>query len=65
MLFRGADYNTDHYLTVEEVKERLLIGNNSVQRDVISRNVVEVNEKYQFNISKDLQHWKSYIILWI
>jgi hypothetical protein len=36
-----------------------------VQRDVVSRNDAEVNKKYQVNISKDLQHWKGYMILWI
>jgi hypothetical protein len=63
--FRGADYDSDHYLVVAKVRERLAVGKRMVKKLDVERknlkqlNEEEVQEQYQVTIKNkfaDLEH---------
>ena len=55
--FRGADCDTDHYLVIEEIRERLAVGKQAAQRfdrqrfNLRKLNEAEVREQYQIQIT--------------
>ena len=55
--FRGADYDTDHYLVVAKVRERLAVSKQAVQRFDGERyklrklNELDVRKQYQVEIT--------------
>jgi len=55
--FRGADCDTDHYLVIEKVGERLAVGKQAAQRfdrqrlNLRKLNEPEVREQYQIEIT--------------
>ena len=55
--FRGADYDTDHYLVIAKVRERLAVGKQAAQRfdrqrfNLRKLNEPEVREQYQIEIT--------------
>ena len=55
--FRGADCDTDHYLFVAKVRERLVIIQQADQKFVVERNILrklnelEVMKRYQIKVS--------------
>jgi hypothetical protein len=55
--FRGADFDTDHYLLVAKVKERLAVRKQAAQKfdrerfNLRKLNELEVEEKYQIEIT--------------
>ena len=59
--FRGADCDTDHYLVVAEVKERLAVSKQAAQKFHVERfnlrklNELEVRKQYQINISSKFE----------
>jgi len=63
--FRGADCDTDHYLVVAKVRERLAVSKQAAQKfdgerfNLRNLNELEVKEKYQSKITKRLQLWRT------
>ena len=55
--FRGADYDTDHYLLIAKVRERLAVGKQAALRSDRQRfkprklNELEVRKQYQIEIT--------------
>ena len=55
--FRGADCDTDHYLLVAKVRERLAVSKQAAQKfdgerfNIKKLNELEVRKQYQINIS--------------
>jgi len=55
--FRGADCDTDHYLVIAKVKERLAVGKEAAQMfyrqrfNLMKLNEPEVREQYQIEIT--------------
>jgi hypothetical protein len=69
--FREADCDTDHYLVVAEVKERLAVNQQRSYRLHMERfnlkklNEVMGKEKYRVDVSIGLQLWKIQMLRWI
>jgi hypothetical protein len=63
--FRGADRDTDRYLVVAKVRERLAVSMRAVQKidterlNVKKLNEGDVKEQYQVTIKTTLQLWKT------
>ena len=62
--FKGSDYDTDHYLVVEKVRERLAVSKKKivqmfgVQRFNLKKlSELEVRKHYQIKISSGFQLW--------
>jgi len=56
-IFRGADYDTDHYLVIAKVREGLAVGRQAAQRfgrqrfNLRKLNELEVRKQYQIEIT--------------
>jgi hypothetical protein len=63
--FRGTDCDTDQYLAVPNIRERLAVSKRPVNKMDINRfnleqlNEGEVKEQYQVTIITDFQLWKT------
>jgi hypothetical protein len=58
--FRGADCNTDHYLVVAEVRERLTVIKKSQKLNLRKLNDLEVRKQSQIEISNRLATLESW-----
>jgi hypothetical protein len=62
--FRGADCDTDHYLVIAKVRERLAVGKQATQRfdrqrfNLMKLNEPEVREQYQIEITNRFALWR-------
>ena len=62
--FKGADCDTDHYLVITKVRERLAVGKQAAQRFVRQRfnlrklNEPEVRESIRLRLQTGLQLWR-------
>jgi len=56
-IFRGADYDTNHYLVVAKVRERLAVGEQAAQKfdgerfNTRKLSELEVRKQYQIDIT--------------
>ena len=63
--FRGADYDTDHYLVIAKVKERLAVGKQAAQRldrqrfNLSKLNDLEVRKRIRLILQIGLQPWRT------
>jgi hypothetical protein len=63
--FRGADCDTDHYLVVAKIRERLAVSKRPVNKMDMDRfnlkklNEGEVKEQYQVTIKTVFQLWRT------
>ena len=61
--FRGADCDTDHYLVVAKVRERLAVSKQTVQKldgerfNLKKLKDLEVKKQYQIRLQTGLQPW--------
>jgi hypothetical protein len=66
--FRAADYDTDHYLVVANVTERIAVNKQRSHRfhmevfNLKKLNEVEGKDKLCFGVSNSFQLWKTYIL---
>ena len=66
--FREADCDTDHYLVVAKVRERLAVSKQAAQKfdeerfNLRKLNELEVKKKYQIEITKRLQLWRTLML---
>ena len=62
--FRGADCDTDHYLVIAKVRERLAVGKQAAQRFDTQRfnlrklNEPEVRDSIRLRLQTGLQLWR-------
>jgi hypothetical protein len=67
--FRAADYDSDHYLVVANVRERLAVSKRMVKKMDMKRfnlkqlNEEEVKEQYQVTIKISMQFCKTWMIM--
>ena len=63
--FRGADCDTDCYLVIAKVRERLAVGKQAAQMfdrqrfNLRKLNEPEVREQYQMRLQTGLQLWRT------
>jgi hypothetical protein len=68
--FRAADCDTDHYLVVAKVRERLAVNKQRSHRFCMERfnleklNEVEGKEQYRVDVPNSLQLWKIWTPRW-
>jgi hypothetical protein len=66
--FRGADCNTDHYLVVPRVRERLSARKQATRKTFVKRfnlrklSEMEVRKQYQTEPSDRFAAWRTYMI---